>query len=243
MEDLTQIDDNAVVFKREGTYQARVRVDGKYVYRSLKTGDLALAIKAAHKLVHEFEFSAKHGIPISAKTFGEVIGQYVKYREAENRQGRTSDGMLRQIKRVVRFWLAYADGKLITAIGDKELRDYVQWRRDYYTQRPNEAQKRNVKVNPTDKTLQFDLMIAKAVIKWAQQQGWRGLLPLPTFTYTPKKKRVRPAFEMNDQRLLRIALDDWIRTCESPQHLATRQLLRDYAMILGYSGMRVGDSP
>ena len=38
MEDLTRIDDNAVVFKREGTYQARIRVDGKYVYRSLKTG-------------------------------------------------------------------------------------------------------------------------------------------------------------------------------------------------------------
>jgi len=26
MEDLTQIDDNSVVFKREGTYQARIRV-------------------------------------------------------------------------------------------------------------------------------------------------------------------------------------------------------------------------
>lgn len=242
MEDLTQIDDNAVVFKREGTYQARIRVDGKYVYRSLKTGDLALAIKAAQKLVFEFEFSARHGIPISAKTFGDVIDEYVKYREAENRQGRTSDGMLRQIKRVVRFWQSYAGSKLITAIGDKELRDYVQWRRDYYTQRPNEAKKRNVKVAPTDKTIQFDLMVAKAVIKWANEQGWRGKLPLPTFTYTPKKKRVRPAFEINDQRLLRIALDDWIKQCEIPQHLPTRQLLRDYAMILGYSGMRVGEA-
>lgn len=26
MEELTQIDDNAVVFKREGTYQARIRL-------------------------------------------------------------------------------------------------------------------------------------------------------------------------------------------------------------------------
>jgi len=61
----------------------------------------------------------------------------------------------------VRFWQAYAGSKAITAIGDKELRDYVQWRGDDYTQRPNEAKKRNVKVNPTDMTLQFDLMIAK----------------------------------------------------------------------------------
>lgn len=242
MEDLTRIDDNAVVFKREGTYQARIRVDGKYVYRSLKTGDLAIAIKAAQKLAHKFEFSTELGIPISAKTFGDVIDEYVRYREAENRQGRTSDGMLRQIKRVVRFWQSYAGSKLITAIGDKELRDYVQWRRDYYTKRPNEAKTRNVKKDPTDKTIQFDLMVGKAIIKWAHEQNWRGLLPLPTFTYTPKKKRVRPAFEMNDQRLLRIALDEWIKKCESPQHLPTRHLLRDYAMILGYSGMRVGEA-
>ena len=119
MEELTRIDDNAVVFKREGTYQARIRVDGKYVYRSLKTGDLAVAIKAAQKLAHKFEFSAELGVPIQSKLFASVIDEYVTYRETENLQGRTSDGMLRQIKRVVRFWRAYAGKKLITAIGDR----------------------------------------------------------------------------------------------------------------------------
>jgi integrase len=235
MEDLTRIDDNSVVFKREGTYQARIRVDGKYVYRSLKTGDLAAAIKAAEKLVYKFEFNAQHGIPNSAKTFGDVINEYLKYRETEHLQGRTSDGLLRQIKRVVRFWQAYAGDKLITAIGDKELRDYVQWRRDYYTKRPNEAKKRNVKVNPTDKTLQFDLMIAKAVIKWAHEQGWRGLLPLPIFTYTPKKKRVRPAFENGDYRVVLNAIQDWIEDCQNSKHLHTRQLLLDYVVVLARS--------
>ena len=242
MEDLTRIDDNSVVFKREGTYQARIRVDGRYVYRSLRTGDLAAAIKAAEKLVYKFEFNAQHGIPNSAKTFGDVIDEYLKYRETEHLQGRTSDGMLRQIKRVVRFWQAYAGDKIITAIGDKELRDYVQWRRDYYTQRPNEATKRNVKVNPTDKTLQFDLMIAKAVIKWAHEQGWRGLLPLPLFTYTPKKKRVRPAFENGDYRVVLNAILEWIEDCQNSKHLHTRQLLLDYVVVLARSGMRVGEA-
>ena len=242
MEDETRIDDNAVVFKREGTYQARIRVDGKYIYRSLKTGDLAVAIKAAQKLVHKFEFSAEHGIPISAKTFGDVIDEYVKYREAENRQGRTSDGMLRQIKRVIRFWKAYAGDKLITAIGDKELRDYVQWRRDYYTQRPGEASKRNVKVNPTDKTLQFDIMIGKAVIKWAHDEGLRGLRPLPTYSFTPQKIRVRPAFEFGDYRGVIHAIEKWIKACDNPKFLHTRQLLLDYVVILGRSGMRVGEA-
>lgn len=242
MDELTHLEEGLAVLKRAGTYHARVRIDGKYVYRTLKTGDFEVAKKAAHKLLHKFEFSAEHGIPISAKPFGEVIDEYVKYREARNLQGGTSDGMLRQIKRVVRFWQAYAGDKLITAIGDKELRDYIQWRRDYYTQRPNEAKKRNVKVNPTDKTLQFDMMIAKAVIKWAHEQGWRGLLSLPTFTYTPTKIRVRPAFEFADFRGIVHAIEQWINDCESPKYLHTRQLLLDYVVILGRSGMRVGEA-
>jgi integrase len=243
MADLTQIDGgNAAVYKREGTYYARIRVDGKYVHRTLKTGDLATAVKAAQKLVHQFEFSVANGIPVSAKKFSDVIDEYVEYRQRENEHGRTSDGMLRQIERVVRFWHAYAGRKLISAIGDKELRDYVQWRRDYYTQRPNEAKKRNVRPNPTDKTLQFDLMVCKAIIAWANERGYRGKLPLPTYTFTPKKKRVRPAFENGDYRGVLHAIDKWIRDCENPQYLHTRQLLEDYVVILARSGMRVGEA-
>ena len=179
MAELTHIENGLAVLKREGTYHARIRLDGKYLYRSLKTVDLAIAIKAAQKLLHKFEFSVEHGIPIDAKTFGEVIEEYVKFRRRENEQGRTSDGMLRQIKRVVRFWQAYAGDKLITAIGDAQLRDYVQWRRDYYTQRPNEAKKRNIKINPTDKTLQFDLMIGKPSSTGRMSAAIVGFCPSP----------------------------------------------------------------
>lgn len=242
MADLTHIEDGLAVLKRGGTYHARVRIDGKYVSRSLKTGDLEAAKRAALKLLHTFEFKVEHGIPINDRTFASVIEEYVKFRRKENEQGRTSDGMLRQIERVVRFWLAFAGDKLITSIDDAQLRDYVQWRRDYYTQRPNEAKKRNVKINPTDKTLQFDIMIGKAIVGWAHERKYRGLLPLPTYTFTPKKKRVRPAFENGDYRGVLHAIDRWIKTCDNPRHLHTRQLLEDYVVILARSGMRVGEA-
>lgn len=242
MAELIHIEDGLAVLKREGTFHARVRIAGKYIYRSLKTGDLAVATSKARKLQSKFENYQELGIPLQAKTFGEVIDDFITYREAENRHGRTSDGMLRQIKRVARFWKEYAASKLITAIGDKELRDYVQWRRDYYTQRPSEAKKRNVKVNPTDKTLQFDIMIGKAVINWAHERADRGLLPLPTFTFTPRKKRVRPAFENGDYRAVLHAINGWIKACDNPQHLHTRQLLEDYVVVLARSGMRVGEA-
>lgn len=113
--------------------------------------------------------------------------------------------MLRQIKRAVKFWREYAGSKPIHTVGDPELRDYVEWRRDYYTVRYVSAGKplpQNAKLHPTDKTLQWELMLGKANLKWAHDKGLRGSAPRPTFAFTPKVKRVRPAFELAEYRLL-----------------------------------------
>ena len=58
MEDVTRVEDGrGVVFKRGGFYHARIRVGpNKYVYRTLKTGKKAVAIKAAQRLVHQLFF-------------------------------------------------------------------------------------------------------------------------------------------------------------------------------------------
>lgn len=44
------------------------------------------------------------------------------------------------------------------------------------------------------------MMVGKAIIAWANERGYRGKLPLPTFSFTPKNKRVRPALEQGDLR-------------------------------------------
>jgi integrase len=186
------------------------------------------------------EFKAAHGIPIDAKPFADVVKEYVALRKKEHEQGHTSAHSMRQIERVSHFWEAYAGTKLITSIGNNELRDYVTWRRDYYTTHPTKHH--NAKKHPQDKTIQWDIMLGKAILKWAHERGYRGHIPLPTFTFVPKKKRVRPAFEMAEYRKLNTALEDWIDACTIPAYRDTRVLLRDYVMILSKSGMRVGEA-
>jgi hypothetical protein len=44
----------------------------------------------------------------------------------------TSAHMLRQIKRVVKFWREYFGDKPVSSIGDAQLKGYVDWRRNYY---------------------------------------------------------------------------------------------------------------
>jgi hypothetical protein len=98
---------------------------------------------------------------------------------------------------------------------------------------------RNAKLHPTDKTLQWDMMLGKAIVKWAAEQGWRGKQPAIIVTFTPKKKRVRPAFERWEYRLLWRILCKRISTARDKRIKASRELLRDYVLLLANSSASV----
>ena len=129
-----------------------------------------------------------------------MIDDYIRFRERDHQHGKTSEGMLRQIIRVAKFWRQYAGALAVEAIDDKVMREFIPWRRDYYSK--FKKLPKNAKIHPTDKTLQWDMMLGKAIVRWAHEQGLRGKQPAITVTYTPKKKRVRPAFERWEYRQL-----------------------------------------
>ena len=99
-------DGRLVIFKRSGVFYARIRSSpsGKYIWRSLKTTDEQIAIRAGRKLFYSLEHRVELGLPPKSKLFSAVIDDYVRFRERDHRHGKTSDGMLRQIIRVAKFW-------------------------------------------------------------------------------------------------------------------------------------------
>src|SRR5450759_4452530 len=126
-------DGRLTVFKRSGTFYARIRISPvKYIWRSLKTTDVETAIRAGRKLFYNLEERTELGLPPKSKLFSAVIDDYVRYRERDHGHGRTSAGMLRQIVRVAKFWREYAGAMPVEAIDDKVMRDFIPWRRDYY---------------------------------------------------------------------------------------------------------------
>jgi integrase len=125
-------DGRLTIFKRSGVYYARVRVSpGKYFWRTLKTTDEATAIRAGRKLLYQTEERIDVGLPPKSKLFSAVIDDYVQFRQRGHAHGKTSDGMLRQIIRVAKFWREYAGTLAVDAIDDKVMREFVPWRRDY----------------------------------------------------------------------------------------------------------------
>ena len=152
--------------------------------------------------------------------------------------------MLRQVNRVVKFWKEYAGNKPIYSIGNEELRGYIDWRRDYYANlvKSGKPLPSNAKLHPAEKTLQWELTLGKQILKWAHGKGLGGNRPLPTYSFTPKHKRVRPAFEIPEYRKLWRALWKRVLTCPHMDWRASRALLRDYVLILANSGLRVGEA-
>ena len=62
-----------------------------------------------------------------------------------------------------------------------------------------------------------------------------------TATFTPKKKRVRPAFELSEFRLLWRVLCRRINTARDERTKRSRELLRHYVLIIANSGLRPGE--
>ncbi|CUU14764.1 hypothetical protein CDS [Bradyrhizobium sp.] len=57
--------------------------------------------------------------------------------------------MLRQVKRVSKFWREYAGQLAVEEIDDKVMREFIPWRRDYYAS--FDKLPKNAKRHPTDK--------------------------------------------------------------------------------------------
>ena len=242
MEDAVHIDDGLVVFSREGIYQMRLKIaPQKYIYKTLKTRNKRDAVAKARKEFYRAEFKREEGGSYAVPTLKKVMAEYVAQREVDKQRGKVGAGMLRQIKRVQKFWLEFAGNKPIDKINDRELRDFVDWRVAYYSKIPEAKRPKNSKLHPTDKTLQWEVTLGKTVIKWATEKGYRGKMPLPSYSFVPKKKRVRPAFEIWEYKRLYQKLRSRIYETKTAAWLHTRLMLRDYVLTLSNSGMRVGE--
>jgi len=247
----TLIDGKLVLFRRNGLWQARIPLtEGRYLWRSLKTANEIAATQAAMRLYYQTETKLAEGLPVQVRTVDKVIEEYVTMRETDHRLGKaakrgssikhTSDGMLRQIKRVVRFWREYCGKKAIEALDNKLLSGYIAWRKGYY--HDMDPLPKNTKLNPTDKTLQWEIMMGKMLVKFAHDKGYRGNKPLPTFTFVPKVKRVRPALTITEFHNIHRQLETYVVASKTDKQRAIRLLLHDYVMTLALSGIRVGEA-
>jgi integrase len=247
-------DGKVLLFSRNGIFQARFyKGERSYIYKSLKTRKLDEARRLATKFFYETEYKKTEGLPLQQKSFADVMREYTAHRQLQYDQsllgnvnasykGQVSIHMLRQIKRVSKFLIAYCGNKAVDKVDNATLVDYIAWRKDFYHKLPAEQIPRNAKLNPADKTLEWETTLLKTVLKWAHDKGYRGVKQLPTWRYKTDTRIVRPTFTLPEYKKLYERMRAWIHEAEGDERRYTRELLRDYVLILANSGMRVGEA-
>ena len=122
------VDGKVLLFTRNGIFQVWLyKGKRQYIYKSLKTRDLAKARNLAVRAQYELEFRKEEQLPLQIKRFSDVLNEYERLRESQNARGtyahsnkanqqQTSDYMLRQIRRVSKFWHEYCGKKPVDKI-------------------------------------------------------------------------------------------------------------------------------
>jgi integrase len=249
------LDGKVLLFSRSGIFQVRLyKGEREYIYKSLKTTDVNKARELAIRAHYELEFRKEENLPLQVKRFSEVLNEYEKLRESQHKRGtykhsnkanqqQTSVYMLRQIVRVSKFWHEYCGKKAVDAIDNSVLREYVDWRRDYYLRMPVEKRPKNHSMNPADKTLEWETTFALTVLKYATERGYRGNKPQPSYRHKAQLAKTRPAFTIKEYSRLYKAIRRWMHEeKDNAKWRYTRELLRDYVLVLANSGMRVGEA-
>jgi hypothetical protein len=240
---------------RNGIYQARI-YKGKgtrgYVWKSTETCEFEAACQKAMQFYAETQYKKANDIPLVSPKFSTVLNEYVAMRQAQYERGnyvrgkrkaagqQTSVHNLRQIKRKARFWHEYMGSTQMHKITNALLRDYVDWRRDYYHRMPAEKRPRNHKLNPADKTLQDETVFALSVLKWAAERGYISESKKLDAYYKADRTIARPHFTQADYAKVIDALQNRITTAK-PHQRYMREMLMDYVLVLRESGMRTGE--
>ena len=235
-----------LLYSRNQTFYARVykgERTRRYLFRSLKTKDLTEARGKADEFFHEIRIRKRDNLPLDSKRFKDVIAEYLKLRRSQFELGtyhqankvnqqQTSEQNLRQMVRVSKFLVAYFGKMTIDKIDNAVLRDYVAWRRDYYRQMPEAKRPPNYSLDPADKTLEWETTFTLTVLNWAHERGYRGQMPLPTFRHKASRAKTRPSFTPDEFDCLNRQIDLWVTATDKDEWRYTRELLRDYVLIL-----------
>lgn len=234
----------ARIYKGEGTRG--------YVWKSMRTRDIEVARQKAMQFAAAIEWKKENNIPLVSPTFSRVLNEYVAVREAQYERGnyvrgkrkaagqQTSVYNLYQIKRKAKFWHEYMGSTQMHKVTNALLRDYVDWRRDYYHRMKPEKRPRNCALNPADKTLQDETVFALSVLKWAAERGYVSESKKLDCYYKAERTTARPHFTQADYAKVIDTLQARIEAATSKQRYM-REMLLDYVLVARASGARVGE--
>jgi site-specific recombinase XerD len=225
-------DGEVVLYKRPNSskWQTRFKLaDGKWHCISAKSKNSDEAGKFACNAYDEARYRLKFDLPQVSRRFDHIAKLAIKAMEdelAENRGKRVYPTYISAIKSHL---IPFFGTKYINNISQKEIDDY----NDHQTQQSKKPLKAST-INNHNASLRriYDLAIS---------YGWLTKVHIPQLKNSGEASKRRPHFTRQEWNTLTIRLNQWCKGGHKEETRMMRELLRDYVLILGNTGMRPGE--
>ena len=243
------------VFKRydNGMYAMRFTLPGhKQIRIGLGTRDRSKAYGLAQRKYMEAEIRAEEGLLLGVASFDKLAQEYLSRLEADAGEDPKRLKGYRYAKGVVeRYLIPFFGRRNITAIRYKDLVEYVDWRRVYWTKGDGKRQRwlrferghKNLKrkapnTEATASTLKRETSIVRGVFKQGVRRGFLRATDIPKIETGKVQNGKRPAFtKIQYNHLVHIARGRALEI-DNPKQKFERELLLQFIIFAANSGMR-----
>lgn len=244
------------VFRRKdnGMYAMRFTLPGhKQMRIGLGTRDQAEAYKLAARRYMEAEIRAEEGLLLGVASFDKLAIEYLDQLEGEAEKAPNKLKGYRYAKGVVeRYLIPYYGRRNITAILHKDLVDYVDWRRVYWTEGPGKdaqwlwferghkkLKRRAPSTEASASTLKRESSIVRGIFKQGVRRGFLRASDIPQMELGRVVHKKRRAFTKEQYaHLLAVSEQRLAQVSDRPKFSFERFLLHNFIVIAAETGMR-----
>jgi integrase len=224
------MDKELIVYRRERStiWQCRYKVDGVWQRSSTKERDLAKAKAKAKELLIEAEIRKRSNLPVVTRKFSNVAKLAVERMNEETASGKGKVSFADYIRVINEYLIPCLGKRNITSIDHAALDELDAWRIQQMGKAPSQSTMltQNAALNRV-----FDEAVIRGFLTDANR---------PKLEAKGRTSDRRPAFDMDEIRALIGGFDGWIARAKNAASKESRQLMRDYVMVLLDTGARPG---
>ena len=228
-------DGHVVLYKRPNLknpkWQCRISVPNAtgYVRRTTRFSDEFEARRFAEELYEDLRAQKHNGSALQKPNFEKV---FLQFKDRYQKEAVSARRYKEIVDTIERYGLPFFKGRTIGSINNAVMQEFLNWRRS--------NSKRAVS---SSATINKDLGSMKTFFKWALRNGY---VDRPIEFDKPKiKQNRRTHFDTRDWAKLTRFLREWVKqggTGRGGGKERERILLTNYILILGNTGVRVGEA-
>jgi len=214
-------------------FRMYIASEQKHYRKSLKTRDLDTAKSRASELTLDLLAKQQNGVKLFGMSLGELVAEYIHFRQEDVEDGQLSSGRLVTIKSQLKHFLELkgSDTK-VTELDSNSLKDWRVMRR-----------KKNPEVQLV--TIRNEQATLSAMAKFANENG---MLHFDRFTFRPIRISQddigkRDSFTLEEYDSLVKFMRSYVSKKECPDDVKRfeRLMIRDYVLASSNTMMRVGE--